>query len=123
MTGGPGPARDAVGAARNALVGLLTALVKVALVDRPAAPAQWLADAATAQRHLAQNPDDVHALNLDGLWAIAVKAAERDPAVRRDETVNPIVPTMCPLPLVDLTARDFNFGRALHAFRDVASFG
>ena len=102
---------------------LLAALIKLALsADAPEA-ATWRAEAQNAQRRLAAEPGAIAALHLDSLWALAVKTAESDPAVRRDETVNPMLPTMLPLPKDRIATPAFEFDEALETIRDVASFG
>ena len=62
-------------------------------------------------------------MRLDDLWTSSVTEAERDPMVRRDETVNPMLPTTCPVRLDDLLADPFDLDGAVQAIRDSASFG
>ena len=61
--------------------------------------------------------------HLDDVWVLAVKEAERDPVVERDETVNPTLPMMSPIGLDQLTASSFDLDGAVQTIRDVASFG
>lgn len=102
---------------------LLVPLIKLALAGDGDEAAGWRADAAAAQQEVAAAPDAIAAPRLDDVWSLSVKAAERDPAVRRGETVNPTLPTMSPLQLDQLGAIPFDLDDAVQAIRDVASFG
>ncbi len=108
---------------KAALRGLLVPLVKLALAGEGGVAGEWRREVLAAQRQVAAAPGGLAALRLDDLWAASVKAAERDPAVRRDETVNPTLSTTSPLRLDQLDADPFDLDGAVRAIRDAASFG
>ena len=102
---------------------LLAALIKLALVGDTPEAAAWRTEAIDAQRRVATDPAAFTRLNFNGLWSMAVKAAESDPVVRRDETANPMLPTTAPMPLEALFTDPFRLEDTVQAIRDVASFG
>ena len=112
-----GPAPD-----EGALQRLLVPLIKLALAGEGSAVADWRREALAAQRQ-GVAPRRLPASRLDDLWVASVKAAERDPAVRRDETVNPTLPTTSPLRSDQIDAEPFDLDGAVQAIRDAASFG
>ena len=102
---------------------LLTALIKIALVGPQGETQGWRADASVAQRRVQGEAGALATLPLDDLWSAAVTRAERDPAVRRDETVNPTLPIQSPVGFDCLAAVPFDLEAAVQAIRDAASFG
>ena len=102
---------------------LLAALVKIALVGLQGETDGWRTDAIAAQRRVQAEAGAAAALPLDDLWSAAVIRAERDPAVRRDETVNPTLPMRSPVGIERLGAVPFDLESAVQAIRDAASFG
>lgn len=104
---------------------LLVELVKAALVSDPNLLARSR-----------QNGRDAHArisarsleradlgIELDPLWIRAVEEAERDPAVRSAEDVNPTMPMTCPVDLAALLSARFDFDALARIIRESASFG
>jgi len=102
---------------------LLVALIKLALVDEPSEAAAWRTDALVVQGRIAAGFAEIGTSRLDTLWSMAVKVAERDPAVRRAEVINPILPTMSPLSFDVLKALPFELDPIVQSIRDVSSFG
>jgi hypothetical protein len=119
----PAESGESVEATRDALRILITALVKVALVGDAVDTERWRGEAVEIQKRLAGRAQEVSAFGLDAIWTRAVKAAESDPAVRRDETVNPTLPTMAPIRVDQLAADLFDLDQAVRTIRDTASFG
>jgi hypothetical protein len=116
---------DELHSAQESLRRLLVSLVKAALVSNPAIAAPWLdeavADHAEFRRRYA--PALASQMRLDGIWRLAVEAAESDATVRRDEDVNPTLPATCPLGLDELVGPDLDVGAAAHRIREAAAFG
>lgn len=102
---------------------LFVGLVKLALVDGGIDAAAWRREVSVTQARLAIDPGVLAALELDDLWTSAMRLAESDPVVRRDETVNPMLPTMAPVRPPLLTATPFDIDGAVQAIREAASFG
>ncbi len=102
---------------------IFVALIKLALVEKPSETAAWRADALAAQRRIAEDRGEVGTSRLDDLWSMAVKVAESDPAVRREETANPVLPTMSRLSLDDLRTGPFELDSTMQSIRNASSFG
>ncbi len=102
---------------------LLVALIKLALVDGPSETAAWRTAALAAQQRVAAGVGAAGTSRLDDLWSMAVKAAESDPVVRREETANPVLPTMPPLSVDDLRTGTFDLDSTIQSIRNVSSFG
>ncbi|AWN48753.1 hypothetical protein DK419_22315 [Methylobacterium terrae] len=100
---------------------LLATLVKSALVADEARIAAWRREAAELHERLAGQ--DLSALKLDGLWALAVREAEA-PDLRPDETrVSLTLPQACPLALADLAGPGFDVEAAADRVRQSAATG
>lgn len=115
------PVRD--GDARPVLRRLLVALIRIALASGSSESARWRVEAVEAQQRLAGRADEIATLKIDEVWNSAIALAERDVTLRRDETVNPTLPTTSPLRPDQLGAAVFDLERAVQAIRDAASFG
>ncbi|MDX7949817.1 hypothetical protein P7D22_01335 [Lichenihabitans sp. Uapishka_5] len=103
------------------LRGLLVPLVKLALDGGSPAASGWRQDAARAHDAMAGWTPGADDLARD--WPAAVALAERDPAVRTDETVNPTLPRISPVTLAALSAQHPDWDIIVAAIRDNASFG
>ena len=102
----------------------LDLLVRVALNPDAPGAAGWRTEAETIQAALAAVPEAARpALKLDGLWTLAVRDAERDPAVRNGQTVNPVLPVACPFDMAALTGTGFDVDDAAASIRASASTG
>ncbi len=105
---------------------LLDVLVRLALAPDAAQAIGWRAEAGRAQAALAAVPEAARPAvgpRLDGLWTLAVRDAESDPAVRDGETVNPVLPVACPFDVEALAAPGFDLEGAAAQIRATASFG
>jgi hypothetical protein len=104
---------------------LLTVLVKLALAPDAADAERWRADAARHHAALRTAKDDPqHTIDIDGLWAQAVKRAEADSAVQvQAALVSLSMPPRCPLTPAALAGDALEIGTLTHDIRQSAATG
>jgi len=98
--------------AQDDLRRMLVDLIKAGLVSTDEkAVSRWRAEAVNLHEELRTRlatltDEDVH---LDAIWNQARQKALSDPLVQTEESMNPILPSMCLFTLSELMASDFNF--------------
>ena len=98
--------------AQDDLRRMLVDLIKAGLVSTDEkAVSCWRAEAVNLHEELRTRlatltDEDVH---LDAIWNQARQKALSDPLVQTEESMNPILPSMCLFTLSELMASDFNF--------------